>query len=87
MARIEDVVTGVNICQELVLWIEWKRELFMLQVICRFWMVCKMKVMLSENADVYKEMAACSSVLAWETPWTEEPGGLPSMGLQDLDMT
>ena len=39
----------------------------MLQVICRFWMVCKMKVMLSENADVYKEMAACSSVLAWES--------------------
>ena len=23
---------------------------------------------------------ACSSVLAWKTPWTEEPGGLPSMG-------
>ena len=25
-------------------------------------------------------MAAHSSVLAWEIPWTEEPGGLPSMG-------
>ena len=22
------------------------------------------------------------SILAWETPWTEEPGGLQSMGLQ-----
>ena len=21
-----------------------------------------------------------SSVLAWKTPWTEQPGGLPSMG-------
>ena len=29
-----------------------------------------------------KEMATCSSVLAWEIPWTEEPGGLQSMGLQ-----
>ena len=28
-----------------------------------------------------------SSILAWETPWTEEPGGLQSMGLQELDMT
>ena len=25
---------------------------------------------------------SCSSVLAWEIPWTEEPGGLQSMGLQ-----
>ena len=25
-------------------------------------------------------MAAHSSVLAWEIPWTEEPGGLQSMG-------
>ena len=29
-----------------------------------------------------KEMAAHSSILAWRTPWTEEPGGLQSMGLQ-----
>ena len=29
-----------------------------------------------------KEMATCSSVLAWRIPWTEEPGGLLSMGLQ-----
>ena len=26
-----------------------------------------------------EEMATYSSVLAWKTPWTEEPGGLPSM--------
>ena len=25
-----------------------------------------------------KEMATHSSTLAWEMPWTEEPGGLPS---------
>ena len=27
-------------------------------------------------------MATHSSVLTWEVPWTEEPGGLQSMGLQ-----
>ena len=27
-------------------------------------------------------MATHSSVLAWKIPWTEEPGGLQSMGLQ-----
>ena len=29
-----------------------------------------------------KEMATHSSILAWEIPWTEEPGGLQSMGLE-----
>ena len=28
------------------------------------------------------EMATHSSILAWEIAWTEEPGGLQSMGLQ-----
>ena len=27
-------------------------------------------------------MATHSSILAWETPWTEEPGGLQSTGRQ-----
>ena len=29
-----------------------------------------------------EEMAIYTSILAWEIPWTEEPGGLQSMGLQ-----
>ena len=29
-----------------------------------------------------KEMATHSSILAWETPWTEKPGTLQSMGSQ-----
>ena len=29
-----------------------------------------------------KAMATHSSILAWKIPWTEEPGGLQSMGLQ-----
>ena len=29
-----------------------------------------------------KEIATGSSILAWKIPWTEEPGGLESMGSQ-----
>ena len=32
-------------------------------------------------------MATHSSNLAWEIPWTEEPGGLQSMGLKESDTT
>ena len=32
-----------------------------------------------------KGMATHSGILAWETPWTEEPDGLQSMGSQDSD--
>ena len=31
-----------------------------------------------------KEIATHSSILAWINPWTEEPGGLQTMGLQRL---
>ena len=33
------------------------------------------------RAHLEKAMAAHSSALAWKIPWTEEPGGLQSMGL------
>ena len=29
-----------------------------------------------------KEMATCSGILAWRIPWTDDPGGLPSMRWQ-----
>ena len=32
-------------------------------------------------------MATHSSILAWEVPWTEEPGGLQPMVSQESDMT
>ena len=35
---------------------------------------------LGQEDRLGKEMATHSSVLAWESPWTEEPGGLHSMG-------
>ena len=35
-----------------------------------------------------KEIATHSSILVWEIPWIEEPGGLQSMGItKELDMT
>jgi len=34
-----------------------------------------------------KGMATHSSILACEIPWTEEPGGLQSMGFQESDMS
>ena len=34
-----------------------------------------------------KEMPAHASIVAWKIPWTEEPGGLQSMGSQELDTT
>ena len=37
---------------------------------------------LGQEDPLEKEMAIHSSILAWRIPWTEEPGGLQSMGLQ-----
>ena len=34
-----------------------------------------------------KGMATHCSILVWRIPWTVEPGGLQSMGSQELDMT
>ena len=35
---------------------------------------------LGQEDALEKEMATHSSILAWRIPWTEEPGGLQSMG-------
>ena len=42
---------------------------------------------LDQEDPMEKEMATHSSILAWRIPWTEEPGGLQSMGSQEPDMT
>ena len=34
-----------------------------------------------------ERMATHSRILAWRIPWTEEPGGLQSMGRRESDMT
>ena len=43
-----------------------------------------LKKHLCVGAKLEEEMAAHSSVLAWRILWTEEPGGLPSMGSQGV---
>ena len=35
---------------------------------------------LGQKDPLEKEMATHSSILAWRIPWTEEPGGLQSVG-------
>ena len=39
---------------------------------------------LGQEYPLEKEMAIHSSILAWKSLWTEEPGGLQSMGSQRL---
>ena len=37
---------------------------------------------LHQEDPLVKGMATLSSIFAWDSPWTEEPGGLQSMGSQ-----
>ena len=39
---------------------------------------------LGQEESLEKGMATHSSILVWRIPWTEEPGGLQSMGLQRI---
>ena len=43
--------------------------------------------LLGREDDLEEGMATHSSTLAWRIPWTEDPGGLPSCGRKELDMT
>ena len=48
----------------------------------------KMRVQSGDWEDpLEKEMATHSSILAWRSPWTEEPDRLQSMGSQESDTT
>ena len=52
--------------------------------------VLEMRVQsLGQEDPLEEEMATHSSILAWEVPWTEEPGSLQSMGptWKELDPT
>ena len=72
-------------------WLFWLNWVFLnLKHTCLFyWTILWKRIyqrplhnLLSTYINLEKEMAICSSILAWEIPWTEEPGGLQSMGLQ-----
>ena len=41
---------------------------------------------LGQEDPLEEEMSTHSSILAWEIPWTEEPGGLQSAGSQSDPM-
>ena len=41
-------------------------------------------LILDREDPLEEEMATHSCILAWEVPWTEEPGGLQSMGSQRI---
>ena len=58
------------------------------------WMVKRLPTMqetwvrsLGQEDPLEKEMATHSSICAWKIPWTEEPGGLQSMGHKESDTT
>ena len=42
---------------------------------------------LGGEVSLEKGMATDSNILAWRVPWTEEPGGLQSIGSQESNMT
>ena len=42
---------------------------------------------LNREDPLEEEIATLSSILTWKMPWTEEPGRLQSMGLQESDTT
>ena len=42
---------------------------------------------LGQEDPLEEEMTTRSSILAWRIPWTEEPGGLQSMGSQRVNTT
>ena len=52
-------------------------------IVFRFWMIYICVCYVYSCDDPLDEgMATCSNILAWGIPWTEEPGGLQSMGSQ-----
>ena len=50
-------------------------------------MLVPLSLMFDDKIIDIKGMATHSSILAWRIPWTEEPGGLQSMGSKESDMT
>ena len=42
---------------------------------------------LVQEDPLEKDMATHSCILAWRIPWTEQPGGLQSMGSQESNTT
>ena len=58
---------------------QWVKNLPAMQDIQETW-----GLILGWEDPLEKEMVTFSSILAWKTPWTEEPGGLQYMGSQRI---
>ena len=62
---------------------QWQRIYLPMQEVQETWVP-----FLGQEGPLEKKMATHSSVLSWTIPWTEEPGGLQSMGVtKESDMT
>ena len=72
-----DVREGIEDESELPRWLSGKESAFE----CRRHKRCRLDPWVGKIPPE-EEMATHSRVLAWRIPWTEEPGGLQSMGLQ-----
>ena len=60
----------------------------MAQMVKNMPQVLETQVQFLDREDLLeKGMATHSSIIARRIPWTEEPGGLQSMGLQESDLT
>ena len=69
----------------MVFWEVWKYEVFsggsMVKNLPAMQETQETQVLsLGQEDPLGKEMATHSNILAWEIPWTEEPGRLPSIG-------
>ena len=58
-------------------WLSWLRAHLPVQETQEMWVRS-----LCQEHPLEKEMATCFSILVCKIPWTEEPGGLQSMGWQ-----
>ena len=61
---------------------QWVKNLPAVQEMQEMWVVS-----LGQEDPLEEEMATHSSILAWGIPWTEELGGLQSLGSRELDTT
>ena len=70
---------GASLQRRLPRWLHWQRTCLPMQ---------ETQVhFLGREASLEKQMTTSSPVPVWKIPWTEKPGGLQSMGLQEADMT
>ena len=73
----------INMTEQLTLTI----PIYKVSLMVQHWRIClpmqEMQVLsLGQKDPLEEEMARNSSILVWEISWTEESGGLQSMGLQ-----